>query len=75
MKRIAIDVTDIHCESCERAIGNALRRLEGVQEVRADSATNTVDVTFDPQVVSAEAIRERLAFAGFPPQGARRGRP
>jgi copper chaperone CopZ len=63
----------IHCDACEQRIANALRRLPGVADVRASHATQRVTVIFDPGQVSAEAIRTKLAQAGFEaePEGGR----
>jgi Cu+-exporting ATPase len=59
-------VEQIHCGSCETAIQKALTRLDGVQEVTADSATNKISVRFDESQTSDDAIAERLATAGYP---------
>lgn len=55
----------IHCEGCEQRIGNALRRLRGVEAVQASHKTQQVRVAFDPVQVSAAQIRAKLAQAGF----------
>ncbi|ACZ40386.1 heavy metal translocating P-type ATPase [Sphaerobacter thermophilus] len=57
--------TPIHCAGCEQRIGNALRRLPGVASVQASQETQQVRVAFDPEQVSVEQIRARLARAGF----------
>jgi Cu+-exporting ATPase len=59
-------VEQIHCGACETAIRKALTRLDGVQEVAADSATNQVTVRFDESQTSGDAIAERLTTAGYP---------
>lgn len=60
------DVQQIHCDGCEGAIRRAVGQLEGVGEVHPDHATNQVEVRFDEQRIAAEAIAERLDFAGYP---------
>jgi Cu+-exporting ATPase len=55
----------IHCASCEQRIGNGLRRLPGVQSVRASSKTQRVEVAIDPAQVSAEQVRAKLEQLGF----------
>jgi Cu+-exporting ATPase len=63
----------IHCASCEQRIGNGLRRLPGVQNVRASSKTQHVQVIIDPAEVSPEQVRakiEQLGFATEPPADA-----
>lgn len=55
----------IHCAGCEQRIGNALRRLPGVASVQASHRTQQISVTFDPDRVTAEQIRAKLAQIGF----------
>ena len=55
----------IHCENCEQRIGNALRRLPGVEQVEASHQTQQVTVVFDPAHVDAEQVRAKLEQAGF----------
>ncbi len=61
----------IHCESCEQRIANALKRVPGVREVRADHRTQEVHVTADDEL-TGEALRERLGRIGYEvsPKGA-----
>lgn len=51
----------IHCEGCEQRIGNALRRLSGIQDVRASFRTQQVSVAIDPAWVNDEQVRS-LSF-------------
>jgi copper chaperone CopZ len=55
----------MHCEGCEQRVSNALRRLPGVQEVRASAATQQVLVTIDPRQVGAEQVRTKLEQLGY----------
>lgn len=55
----------IHCASCEQRIGLGLRRLPGVQSVRASSRTQRVVVALDPAQVNAEQVRAKLDQLGF----------
>lgn len=57
--------TAIHCEGCEQRIGKALKRLPGVEAVTASHKNQQASVTFDPDQVSVEQIRTKLAQAGF----------
>lgn len=61
----------IHCAGCEQRIGNALRRLPGVQDVRASAQTQQVAVTIDPGRVRPDEVRAKLAQLGYEatPQG------
>lgn len=55
----------IHCAGCEQRIGNALRRLPGVQEVDASAQTQHVVVEIDPNQVSPEEVQSRLEHLGY----------
>jgi copper chaperone CopZ len=55
----------MHCAGCEQRVSNALRRLPGVQEVRASAATQHVLVTLDPSQVGAEQVQARLEQLGY----------
>ena len=59
-------VEEIHCGACEGAVRKALARLDGVQDVAPDSATNQITVEFDDSQVGDDAIADRLALAGYP---------
>lgn len=55
----------IHCAGCETRIASALRRLPGVEEVRASAETQRVNVTIDPARTSEDEVRARLAQLGY----------
>jgi copper chaperone CopZ len=55
----------MYCAGCEQRIGNALRRLAGVQAVRASADTQQVVVTFDPAQLRPEQVRAKLEQIGY----------
>jgi copper chaperone CopZ len=55
----------MYCAGCEQRVSNALRRLPGVQEVRASAATQHVLVTIDPNQIGAEQVRTKLEQLGY----------
>ena len=61
----------LHCTGCEQRVGNALRRLAGVQDVRASAETQQILVTIDPAQVGPEQVRAKLEQIGYQvtPQG------
>jgi copper chaperone CopZ len=65
---IRLNAPDIACKSCANAITNALNKLDGVQQVAVDIATKTVEVQFEGNRVTIDAILHRLDAAGFPAQ-------
>ena len=61
----------MHCAGCGQRVRNALRRLAGVQNVRANAATQQIGVTIDPALVDLEQVRAKLEQIGYQvtPQG------
>ena len=65
MDTITLRVTGMTCGGCENAVKRALGRLEGVATVEASHAQQSVSVTFDPGTATLDAIKERIAAAGY----------
>jgi copper chaperone CopZ len=65
---VRLNAPDIACKSCVNAILNALMKVDGIQQVSVDIATKTVEVQFEENRVTADAILHRLDAAGFPAQ-------
>ena len=59
----------IHCASCEARIERALRRVAGVQDVRANADTQQVAATIDPDQVTPEQVQAKLTALGYDAQG------
>lgn len=55
------------CRPCEDTILEALLAMRGVLSAEVSYWKASVQVTFDPEIVSEEAIREKLAKIGYPP--------
>jgi copper chaperone CopZ len=62
-------VEQIHCSACEMAIRKALGRVDGINDVDPDAATNQVTVTFDETRVDEATVADRLTAAGYPITG------
>ncbi len=60
---LAID--GMHCTTCEAFVEGLANGVDGVHAVEASYATDTVRVQFDPDVVSREALPERLSEYGY----------
>jgi copper chaperone CopZ len=58
-------VPSMVCEGCAEKIGDALRPLPGVREVRPDLARKRVSVRYEPARVQESELRDALASAGF----------
>jgi copper chaperone CopZ len=66
MAKVTLNVPDISCEHCERAITQALRPLPGVQSVRVEVPAKRVHVEYDDRTVDVERLREVLAEEEYP---------
>jgi copper chaperone CopZ len=62
---LQLTVTGMTCGGCENAVKHSLRQVNGVQEVRASHAANTVDVTFDETRVTPAVIRTTIEGLGY----------
>lgn len=71
MGSVTLEVPDISCEHCERAITGALRPVRGVKQVVVDIPGKTVTVAFDDAAVSVGRLKELLAEEEYPVAGLR----
>lgn len=53
------------CEHCVHAINGALEKLPGVETVSTDIPTKTVQLRYDPQLVSMEQVETVLDDSGY----------
>jgi copper chaperone len=65
METVTLRVTGMTCGGCENAVKRALGRLDGVVDVAASHAQQSVTVTFDPGKAALDAVKERIAAAGY----------
>ncbi len=66
MSKVILDVPDISCEHCERAITRALRGERGVASVRVDIPAKKVYLEYDPAELTLENVRSVLDDEGYP---------
>ena len=66
MKTIVLNVPDISCEHCERAITGALTPVDGVQSVAVDIPGKRVRVAYDEARVGVDQMKEILAEEEYP---------
>ena len=66
MANVVLNVPDISCEHCERAITNALTPVEGVAAVQVDIPKKTVSVDYDASKVGVEQFKEILNEEEYP---------
>lgn len=64
-REVLLHVQGMTCTGCEERIGRVLSRLDGVRQAGADHRTGQVRVAFDPDLVAAGALAERIEQAGY----------
>ena len=65
LDRISLPLRGLASEGANEIVGQALRALPGVATVTVRMVEQIVLVTYDPAVISGEAIRERLHTVGL----------
>ena len=73
MAKIILDVPDISCEHCQRAIEGALTGEPGVTSAKVDVPTKKVYLDYNPSQISLDQVKtilddEGYAVAGQAPQ-------
>lgn len=66
MAQAVLNVPDISCEHCERAIKGALTPVEGIQRVAVDIPAKQVQVEYDQRKVSVDQMKEILQEEDYP---------
>ncbi|MGE5579634.1 MAG: sulfite exporter TauE/SafE family protein [Bacillota bacterium] len=60
-----IRVLGMHCTSCEKTIGTAVRALPGIVAVKADHVSGLVRVRYDAAKCSSEDVKKAIVGAGY----------
>ncbi len=61
-------ITGMTCAACSSRIERTVNKMEGVQEASVNLAAETMQVSWDPETVSAEDIVQAVKDAGFDAQ-------
>lgn len=62
---VSLYARGMHCPGCEHIIEDAVRKLSGVRQVKADYSSETVAVSFDPTSMTIEQICAAIAQKGY----------
>ena len=68
LKSITLEVIGdqrLACEGCENRVTRLLRAVRGIERVRARASNQHIEVQFDPALLDAGTIAERLRTAGY----------
>jgi Cu+-exporting ATPase len=63
--KLSIPVSGMTCAACQARVQRVLERTPGVEEAAVSLMTNTATVRFDPAVVDAGALVERIRGTGY----------
>lgn len=64
MKEISIKVNGMMCNGCENRVQNALKTIEGVENVVADHTNGMVTVTCHNEILE-NTIKEKIEDIGY----------
>ncbi len=64
MKEVTINVKGMVCNGCENRIKNALKTIEGVENVNANHNTGIVSITLNNEV-EKNVLEEKIEDIGF----------
>ena len=64
MKEVTIKVNGMVCGGCENRVQNAVKTLEGVEQVVANHKDGTVTVTLKDELLES-SIKEKIEDIGF----------
>lgn len=70
MKQIekeTVKIQGMTCAACVRAVDRAINKLEGIQSVNVNIATNKATIIYDEEKVKIEKIKEAIKKAGYTP--------
>jgi Cu+-exporting ATPase len=62
---VTIPIGGMTCAACAQRIEKAIRKMEGIQTVAVNLATEKASVTYDPQALRVSAIREAIEKLGY----------
>ncbi len=65
MESTILVAPDISCEHCQHAIEGAVGKMEGVKQVKVDIPTRTVQVEYDPKLVTLARIEAVMDDVGY----------
>ena len=65
MNAVHIKTDGMYCDACPPRIEAELEHLPGVKAARAYRSMHLTSVLFDPDLIDADTIRDRIAGAGF----------
>ncbi|MBQ0140772.1 MAG: heavy-metal-associated domain-containing protein [Kurthia sp.] len=64
-EKIQLKVEGMSCGHCVKAVENGVGELNGVDSVNVTLADGLVDISYDANLVSVDAIKEQIVEEGY----------
>lgn len=65
MKQITLNVAGMMCGHCEARVQDALNKLDGIKECKADSQTNQVHLSYEEDIIKEAEIIDAIEACGY----------
>ncbi len=65
MKEVRFQVTGMSCAACSARIEKVLGKMDGIEKVNVNLATETSTVVYDPKKVTVQEIKEKVEKIGY----------
>jgi copper chaperone len=65
IEAVLLNVTGMKCGGCESNVSTKLQSIDGVLSIKASSKENEVNIEFDTEKTSLDAIKDIITEAGF----------
>lgn len=65
MKRILLQVPEVHCDNCKTSLEGAVGDMSGVELVEVSVPEATLDVSFNEGMVDLEQIKHTIEEQGY----------
>jgi copper chaperone CopZ len=68
-KKVTILIEGMHCSHCTEAVGEGLKKLDGVKSADVLLTTNKAKVVYDPDAVKVEDMVKAIKGLGYGVKG------
>jgi copper chaperone len=65
VEKVTLNVAGMSCGHCVKAVEGSVGELEGVNSVKVNLETGTVDVEYNNQAVTLDKIKETIDDQGY----------
>ena len=66
-KKIDIKIEGMTCAACAKAVERVVKKLDGVENIMVNIATDKANISYDPSKVKLIQIKESIKKAGYKP--------